>query len=55
MDALWVEPLVAQHLQVAILFHTGVFVVDGVDEFLVIAHDTDFAFRDIDGVDDECV
>ena len=49
------EPLVAQCLEVTALFQTGVFIVDGIDEFLVVAHNTYLAVRNVDRACDQCV
>ena len=41
------EPLVVDLLQLSGLFQTGIFVIDSVNQFLVIAYQTQFARRNV--------
>ena len=47
MYALRVKPLVADDFEFTVLLQTGVFVVNDVDQLLVVADDTEFTSRDV--------
>ena len=55
MYALRVEPLVANDFEFTVLLQTGVFVIDDIHQFLVIADDTEFTGRDINLVENDVV
>ena len=55
MNAFGVEPFVVNDLKFTVLFQTGVFVIDDIHQFLVIADDTEFTGRDINLVENDVV
>ena len=50
-----IEPVVVDLLQVAGLFQSGVLVVDDVNQFFVIANDTQLTSGDVDIIEDDAV
>ena len=45
-----VEPLIIDFFQLPSLFQTGIFVIDGINEFLIIAYQTQFSRRNIGNI-----
>ena len=55
MDALRVEPFVVDGLQFASLFQAGEFVVDDVNNLLVVANDAQLAGRNVNAVEHKAI
>ena len=55
VDTLGMEPLVADALDVARLLESGIGIVDGIYEFLIVADDAEFAGRDVDLVEHHAI
>ena len=55
MNTFRVEPAVANDFKFAVLFQTGVFVVDDIDQFLVVADDAEFSCWDVNIVEGNAV